>query len=59
MMKNKERIPDIIISKRHKNSNEYLIIKSLEKDDKKEMDRPLSNNDIQRFVIRDNMKKRI
>ncbi len=58
-MKNKERIPDIIISKRHKNSNEYLIIKSLEKDDKKEMDRPLSNNDIQRFVIRDNMKKRI
>ena len=32
-MKNKERIPDIIISKRHKNSNEYLIIKSLEKDD--------------------------
>jgi hypothetical protein len=58
-MKNKERIPDIILSKRHKNSNEYLIIKSLEKDEHKEMDRPFSNNDIQRFVIQDNMNKRL
>lgn len=33
MMKNTDKVPDIIISKRHKKSNEYLIIKSLEKDE--------------------------
>jgi len=32
-VKNNEKVPDIIISKRHKKSNEYLIIKSLEKEE--------------------------
>ena len=33
IMKNNEKVPDIIISRRHKKSNEYLIIKSLEKEE--------------------------
>jgi hypothetical protein len=39
------------MSKKHKNSNEFLIIKSIEKENS--VDRPFSNNDIQRIIIKD------